>query len=208
MTITQEVTAAGGAERLAGTAAANRAALQGSLAALHPGGRPGRTAAGAGAVTAGPGTDRADAALAAYRDLAPALGRTAPDEVPSTVLTARDPLIALLRHQGIRWRQITLPDDGSGQGHGDFAGTTGPMIGFTADGGQPVAVPPRAAAHGGARTPRSPAARTCSTGRCPPGPRRPPHCCGSRCPHPAPAGTSCCSPRPAWCRPYSGWPSR
>ncbi|WP_329136443.1 ATP-binding cassette domain-containing protein [Streptomyces sp. NBC_01476] len=142
MTITQEVTAAGGAERLAGTAAANRAALQGSLAALHPGGRPGRTAAGAGAVTAGPGTDRADAALAAYRDLAPALGRTAPDEVPSTVLTARDPLIALLRHQGIRWRQITLPDDGSGQGHGDFAGTTGPMIGFTADGGQPVAVPP------------------------------------------------------------------
>lgn len=148
MTITEvtaaEATAADTTRRLAETAAANRAALQDSLAAL----RPGRAAAAPHAVPAAPGTSgaapgtdaRAAAAGAAYRALAPHLGRTAPAELPPAVRTARDPLIALLRHQGIRWRQITLPDDGSG--HGDFTGTTGPMIGFTADGGHPVAVPP------------------------------------------------------------------
>lgn len=93
------------------------------------------------------GTDRtdgaavtADAALAAYRALAPALGRAAPAALAPGVRAARDPLIALLRQQGIRWRQVTLPDDGSGQGRGDTTGTTGPMIGFEAGSGRPVAL--------------------------------------------------------------------
>jgi NHLM bacteriocin system ABC transporter ATP-binding protein len=117
------------------TAAANRAALAEALDALHLGpALPGKARRAAAAPT-----DPAAHALAAYRDLAPQLGRTAPTEVPPAVRTARDPLIALLRHQGIRWRQITLPDDGSG--HGATAGLTGPVIGFTADGGRPVAVP-------------------------------------------------------------------
>ena len=142
MTITEvtaaKTAAACDARRLVETVAANRAALQGALAALGPGPAAAARTGPAEAEAGAPGPD----ALAAYRVLAPYLGRTAPAELPPAVRDARDPLVALLRHQGIRWRQITLPDDGSGQGHGDFAGTTGPMIGFTADGGRPVAVPP------------------------------------------------------------------
>ncbi|MFC1430069.1 ATP-binding cassette domain-containing protein [Streptacidiphilus sp. N1-3] len=112
---------------LADTAAANRSALDGSLAALQLGGAP------TGAVTDDP-------VLAVLRALAPALGKDAPAELPNPVRNARDPLTAALRQLGVRWRQITLPDDGSG--HGDTAGTTGPMIGFTADGDHPVALLP------------------------------------------------------------------
>ncbi|WP_225850372.1 ATP-binding cassette domain-containing protein [Streptomyces sp. HPF1205] len=126
------------------TAAANRAALAEALGALRLApdrprrrGKAAPDAASAPVVPSSP-TAAADV-LAAYRDLAPQVGRTAPAEVPAEVRDARDPLIALLRHQGIRWRQITLPDDGSG--HGDTTGLTGPVIGFTAGEGRPVALP-------------------------------------------------------------------
>ncbi|MEV6008400.1 ATP-binding cassette domain-containing protein [Streptomyces sp. NPDC051976] len=139
MTLTHETAAEPGLAVARPTAAANRAALTEALAALHPenvlGTRP------ADDRTESTAADPVGDVLAVYRVLAPHLGRTAPDEAPPSVRTARDPLVALLRHQGVRWRQITLPDDG--HGHGDRAGLTGLVVGFTADGERPVALLPR-----------------------------------------------------------------
>ncbi|GJF27952.1 hypothetical protein KNE206_06520 [Kitasatospora sp. NE20-6] len=115
----------------ADTAAANRAALAAVVGELQHG-RPGRRGA-RGAVLPGPATpaDRARAVLAA-------LGVEVPAELPSAVRTARDPLTVLLRSAGIRHRPVTLPD-------GDPSGTAGPMVGFAADDGRPVALVPRPA---------------------------------------------------------------
>ncbi len=143
MTVTQEREQAGSLAVLTETAAANRTALGDSLAALHLG-----TAAEATEATAAD-----DTTLAVLRALAPALGKEPPSELPPSVRSARDPLTAALRQLGVRWRQITLPDDGSG--HGSTAGTTGPMIGFTADSGCPVALLPTGRTR---RTGRKPAA--------------------------------------------------
>ncbi|MEW2519550.1 ATP-binding cassette domain-containing protein [Actinacidiphila alni] len=134
MTITQEAVRSRSLGDLPGTAAANRAALDEALATLS-GGRDARRLHDAGEA------DAATAALAAYRAVAPGLGRVAPDGVPPGVRAARDPLIALLRQQGIRWRQVTLPEEGPGTGRGDITRITGPMIGFDAGSGLPVALP-------------------------------------------------------------------
>ena len=112
----------------AATAAANRAALAAAVPGLRPGGRP-----------AAPPADPADRARAVLA----ALGVDLPDEVPPAVRTAADPLTALLRSAAVRWRYVTLPADAAG--HGDPAGTAGPMIGFAADDGRPVALVPRPA---------------------------------------------------------------
>jgi NHLM bacteriocin system ABC transporter ATP-binding protein len=135
MTVTQDLSPASTSGYLADTATANRTALGDSLAALH-----------LGTGTAAPGADD-DRTLAVLRAVAPALGKYAPTELPPAVRSARDPLTAGLRQLGVRWRQITLPDDGTGHGH--TAGTSGPMVGFAAADGRPVALLPtgRRAAH-------------------------------------------------------------
>lgn len=127
------------ARRLAATARANRAALDGALTALGADPTPRPVALAAEADRSG--QDPAQAALAAYRALAPALGRTAPEQLPPSVAAARDPLVALLRHRGIRWREITLPElrtrsgavDGAPE-YGDPRALLGPVIGFAPDG--------------------------------------------------------------------------
>ena len=160
MTTTQQRTGeAVRRDHLADTAAANRAALDQALAELGLGAPDDPAAARAGEVrtpvaAAGPADAAADRiavpsaaaraatalrAQAALRLLAPALGRQAPTDLPAGVRSP-DPLTALLRQQGIRWRQITLPDDG--RGRGDATGSTGPMIGFDCDDGGPVALLP------------------------------------------------------------------
>jgi len=118
------------------TAAANRAALAAAAAALHPGARR-----PAEADPAHP----ADRALAVLRALAPALGVTPPQTLPTAVRDARDPLAALLRLLGVRWRPVTLP--AGPDGHGDPSGTAGPMVGHAEADGRPIALVPRASGH-------------------------------------------------------------
>ncbi|MER5862139.1 ATP-binding cassette domain-containing protein [Kitasatospora sp. NPDC002040] len=117
------------------TAEANRAALAAAVGTLHAG-RGGRRTAG-GPVAA----DSAGQAQAVLR----ALGML-PDgstDLPAAVRGARDPITALLRSTGVRYRPVTLP--AGADGHGDPAGTAGPMVGFAADDGRPVALVPRPA---------------------------------------------------------------
>ncbi|MEU6239067.1 ATP-binding cassette domain-containing protein, partial [Kitasatospora sp. NPDC047058] len=66
-----------------------------------------------------------------------------PAPLPPAVRNARDPLTALLRSAGVRHRTVTLPT--GPDGHGDPRGTAGPMVGFAADDGRPVALVPRPA---------------------------------------------------------------
>ena len=126
MTITQEPPAAVDPGYLSGTAEANRAALEASLGSLHLGSSATR--------------ETADPVLTVLRALAPALGKEAPAELSRAVRESADPLTAALRQLGVRWRRITLPDDGTG--HGDTTATTGPMIGFTAADDHPVPLLP------------------------------------------------------------------
>ncbi|MFG2820589.1 ATP-binding cassette domain-containing protein [Kitasatospora sp. NPDC048365] len=125
-----------------GTAAANRAALASALGGLQPGGRP----------PAAP-RDRADQAQAVLR----ALGFEGPAELPGAVRKAADPLTALLRLLGVRWRPVTLP--AGPDGHGDPSGTDGPMVGFAADDGRPVALVPRPNGRHRRHDPAAPAGR-------------------------------------------------
>ncbi|MEV7181437.1 ATP-binding cassette domain-containing protein [Kitasatospora sp. NPDC093679] len=121
----------------AATAAANRAALAAALGELH-------TAGPSPAAPPPAATDPADRARAVLDALGLGLrgedGRP-PADLPAAVRTARDPLAALLRSAGVRSRPITLPEDPDG--HGDPAGLAGPVVGFAADDGRPIALVPR-----------------------------------------------------------------
>ncbi|MCM2423106.1 ATP-binding cassette domain-containing protein [Streptomyces sp. RKAG293] len=135
------------------TAAANRATLAAALDGLGPAARRPSREARAVAV---PPPDPAAHALAVLAALGPALGIEVPAELPAAVRTARDPLIALLRRLGVRWRQVTLPAAKAPKGakssdgdhvHGDPGGTAGAMIAFASDDGRPLALVPRGRGH-------------------------------------------------------------
>ncbi|WP_405018251.1 ATP-binding cassette domain-containing protein [Kitasatospora sp. NBC_00070] len=115
------------------TAEANRAALAAAVGVLHVG-RGGRPVA---PVAAGDPAEQAQAALAALG----AVPQGA--ELPPAARKSRDPLTALLRSAEVRYRPVTLPT--GADGHGDPAGTAGPMVGFAAADGRPVALVPRPA---------------------------------------------------------------
>ncbi|MFI5533569.1 ATP-binding cassette domain-containing protein [Kitasatospora sp. NPDC051853] len=115
------------------TAEANRAALAATVGVLHPG-RGGRQTRPQNLIHP---AEQAHAVLVALGAL------PADAELPSTVRTSRDPLTALLRSAGLRYRPVTLP--AGADGHGDPAGTAGPMVGFAAEDGRPVALVPRPA---------------------------------------------------------------
>ncbi|WP_431681508.1 ATP-binding cassette domain-containing protein [Kitasatospora sp. KL5] len=132
-------------DRPAATAAANRAALAAALGELHAAGP-----AAAPRHTADDPAGQARAVLAAL-GLGPAGGLSV--ELPAAVRTARDPLAALLRSAGVRSRPVTLP--AGPDGHGDATGLAGPMVGFAADDGRPIALVPRPA---GGHRPYDPAA--------------------------------------------------
>ncbi|MFJ5923020.1 ATP-binding cassette domain-containing protein [Kitasatospora sp. NPDC092948] len=125
------------ATRVDATAAANRTALADALAALgatvtsrpHTDPRPGDSSPFAP-------RHRADRA----REVLRALGVDVPEEIPAEVRDAADPVTALLRRAGVRWRPVTLPD-------GDETGTAGPMVAFAAEDGRPIALIPRAGRH-------------------------------------------------------------
>ncbi|MFJ6619242.1 ATP-binding cassette domain-containing protein [Kitasatospora sp. NPDC091335] len=141
------------------TVRANRAALAEALGALHPG--PGHPGTPARLAKAGEGaTDPADRARAVLT----ALGLPVP---PAARPDGADPLTALLRAAGVRHRTVSLPK--GRDGHGDPAGLAGPLVGFAADDGRPVALVPRPSgghrrvdpgAHPGGRRDRGPALDT------------------------------------------------
>ncbi|GAA1147160.1 hypothetical protein GCM10009664_13970 [Kitasatospora gansuensis] len=112
------------------TAQANRAALAAAVGVLHAG-RGGRRAHRA---AAGHPAEQARAGLVALGTLPEGA------ELPAAVSNSRDPLTALLRSAGVRYRPVTLP--AGADGHGDPAGTAGPMVGFAAEDGRPVALVP------------------------------------------------------------------
>ncbi|MEV4558573.1 ATP-binding cassette domain-containing protein [Kitasatospora sp. NPDC049285] len=130
----------GPANRVDATVAANRTALADALATIgtaharqHPSSRPG-----------GPPDaprHRADRA----REVLRALGVRLPQELPAAVREAADPVTALLRRAGMRWRPVTLP--AGRDGGGDPSGTAGPMVAFAASDGRPIALIPRAGRH-------------------------------------------------------------
>ncbi|BFV58467.1 hypothetical protein KCMC57_up35710 [Kitasatospora sp. CMC57] len=119
------------------TVQANRTALAAAVGVLHAGrgGRPAHRAPGHPA-------EQAHAVLVALG----AVPQGA--ELPPAVRDSRDPLTALLRSVGVRYRPVTLPTGADGRG--DPGGTAGPMVGFAADDGRAVALVPRPA--GGHRT--------------------------------------------------------
>ncbi|WP_073811376.1 ATP-binding cassette domain-containing protein [Kitasatospora sp. CB01950] len=125
------------ATRADATAAANRTALADALAELgtaattrpHAFPRRGETSPFAP-------RHRADQA----REVLRALGVAVPEEIPAAVRDAADPVTALLRRAGVRWRPVTLAD-------GDETGTAGPMVAFAAEDGRPIALIPRAGRH-------------------------------------------------------------
>ncbi|MFF0294332.1 ATP-binding cassette domain-containing protein [Kitasatospora sp. NPDC004614] len=125
------------ATRADATAAANRTALADALAALGTAAttRP-HTVPRRGESSSFAPRHRADQA----RDVLRALGVDVPEEIPAVVRDAADPVTALLRRAGVRWRPVTL--DG-----GDERGTAGPMVAFAAEDGRPIALIPRAGRH-------------------------------------------------------------
>ncbi|MFJ5884134.1 ATP-binding cassette domain-containing protein [Kitasatospora cineracea] len=124
------------ATRIDATVAANRTALADVLAELGTAdSRPHTFPRHGGASPAAP-RHRADQA----REVLRALGVAVPKEVPAAVRDAADPVAALLRRAGVRWRPVTLTG-------GDETGTAGPMVAFAADDGRPIALIPRAGRH-------------------------------------------------------------
>ncbi|MFJ9691303.1 ATP-binding cassette domain-containing protein [Kitasatospora sp. NPDC101183] len=114
----------GRAELLTATAGANRAALAEALHALHQTPQTPRA----------PREETGDPAVAVLAALGVPVQGVAVSPGPGT-------LTALLRSAGVRHRTVTLPR--GRDGHGDPAGLAGPLVGFAAEDGRPVALVPR-----------------------------------------------------------------
>ncbi|MFF1873523.1 ATP-binding cassette domain-containing protein [Kitasatospora herbaricolor] len=119
----------------AATAEANRSALAAAVGALHAG----RGRASAARPAPAHPAEQARAVLLAL-GLAGEAGQEGA-ELPPAVRNSRDPLTVLLRSAGVRYRPVTLPV--GADGGGDPTGTAGPMVGFAAQDGRPVALVPR-----------------------------------------------------------------
>ncbi|RKE20746.1 ATP-binding cassette domain-containing protein [Streptomyces sp. TLI_171] len=122
--------------RVDATAAANRTALADALAELGTAAPRPQTSPRPGEQSPTAPRHRADRA----REVLRALGVDVPGELPAAVRDAADPVTALLRRAGVRWRPVTLPD-------GNETGTAGPMVAFAAEDGRPIALIPRAGRH-------------------------------------------------------------